>query len=79
MRLQIAGLNHDVEHTVVRGDPATNRFAIFHLNGERALQAVEAINAPADYMAGRALIASTKPVDPALLADVTVSPKQLLN
>ena len=79
LRLQIAGLNHDVEHTVVRGDPATNRFAIFHLNGERALQAVEAINAPADYMAGRALIASTKPVDPALLADVTVSPKQLLN
>jgi 3-phenylpropionate/trans-cinnamate dioxygenase ferredoxin reductase component len=79
LRLQIAGLNHDVEHSVLRGEPGNNRFAIFHLSKERKLQAVEAVNAPADYMAGRMLVAGSRPLDLARLADQTIPIKQLLN
>lgn len=79
LRLQIAGINHEVERSVVRGEPGNNRFAIFHLSKEQKLQAVEAVNAPADYMAGRMAIASGKPLDPALLADEAIPVKQLLN
>ena len=35
VRLQIAGLPFDVAETVVRGDPATGSFAIFHLARRR--------------------------------------------
>jgi 3-phenylpropionate/trans-cinnamate dioxygenase ferredoxin reductase component len=79
LRLQIAGLNHEVEQSVVRGEPENNRFAIFHVSKDQKLQAVEAVNAPADYMAGRMLIAGSKPIDLALLADNTTPVKQLLN
>ena len=35
--------------------PATAKFAVFHLKGD-VIQAVEAVNAPAEFMAGRQLI-----------------------
>ena len=79
LRLQIAGLNHQVVQSVIRGEPGNNRFAIYHLNEERKLQAVEAVNVPADYMAGRMLIANARPLDPVQLADKTIPVKQLLN
>ena len=64
LKLQIAGLPFDVAETVVRGDPATAQFAVFHLDAENRIQAVEAVNAPAEFMAGRLLIGSRKPVAP---------------
>jgi hypothetical protein len=55
VKLQIAGLPFDADHQVVRGDPASGAFAVFHLNGDRIV-CVEAVNAPADFMGGRLLI-----------------------
>jgi 3-phenylpropionate/trans-cinnamate dioxygenase ferredoxin reductase component len=69
VKLQIAGLPFDVARTVVRGDPAAGRFAVFHLDAESRVQAVEAVNAPAEFMGGRQLIGARRPVDPARLAD----------
>jgi 3-phenylpropionate/trans-cinnamate dioxygenase ferredoxin reductase subunit len=59
-RLQIAGLPFDVAEMVVRGDPHAASFAIFHLSKEGAIQAVEAVNAPAEFMGGRLMIAGRK-------------------
>ncbi|MGX1747997.1 oxidoreductase C-terminal domain-containing protein, partial [Brevundimonas sp. NPDC055320] len=52
-------------------------FSVFHLSGDRIV-AVEAVNAPADFMGGRMLIGKGAPVDDALLADPTVSIKAVV-
>jgi 3-phenylpropionate/trans-cinnamate dioxygenase ferredoxin reductase component len=77
VRLQIAGLPFDVTETVVRGDPTTGSFAIFHLAAGGSVQAVEAINAPAEFMAGRMLIGQRKPTVAARLRDVSCSLREL--
>lgn len=74
VKLQIAGLPFDADRQVVRGDPASGGFAVFHLSGDQIV-CVEAVNAPAEFMGGRLLIGKGTPVDPALLADPAVSIK----
>ena len=51
--------------------------AVFHLDAEQRVQAVEAVNAPAEFMAGRQLIGSRKPVARAKLLDMSVSMKDV--
>lgn len=68
-RLQIAGLAIDAPHTVLRGDPASGKFAVFHLDAEGRLRAVEAVNAARDFLAGRQLVAAAARPDPARIAD----------
>jgi len=74
VKLQIAGLPFDADRQVVRGDPATGGFAVFHLNGDRIV-CVEAVNAPAEFMGGRLLIGKATPIDADLLADPAASIK----
>jgi 3-phenylpropionate/trans-cinnamate dioxygenase ferredoxin reductase subunit len=76
LKLQIAGYAFDVDEIVVRGDPSSGKFAVFHLKGDQ-LQSVEAINAPPEFMMGRQLIGNRKPVDKRKLADPTVSMKEV--
>ncbi len=76
LKLQIAGMPFDVDATLVRGDPAQAKFAVFHLKGD-VIQAVEAVNAPAEFMAGRQLIGQKKRVSLEKLADPTVSMKEV--
>ena len=76
LKLQIAGLPFDVDRLVVRGDPSSAHFAVFHLNGQ-LVQAVEAVNAPAEFMGGRLLIGQRKPVVIEKLADPAVSMKEV--
>ena len=66
----------DTEEVLVRGDPAAARFAVFHLKGD-VIQAVEAVNAPAEFMGGRLLIGSQKPVSREKLADPAISMKEV--
>ena len=75
-KLQIAGLPFDADRQVVRGDPTTGGFAVFHLNGDRIV-CVEAVNAAPEFMAGKQLIGKGTPVDATKLADRTVSMKAL--
>ena len=78
LKLQIAGLPDGADRQVVRGDPGVigegASFAVFHLHGDRIL-CVEAVNAPAEFMAGRMMIGKATPVDAAKLADLSVSMK----
>jgi len=74
LKLQIAGLPHDADRQVVRGDVAAAAFAVFHLAGDRIV-CVEAVNAPAEFMAGRMMIGKATPVDPEKLADASVTMK----
>ncbi|MBI2260249.1 MAG: FAD-dependent oxidoreductase [Caulobacterales bacterium] len=74
VKLQIAGLPEGADRQVLRGDPATAAFAVFHLAGDRIV-CVEAVNAPAEFMAGRQMIGRATPVDADRLADMSVSMK----
>jgi 3-phenylpropionate/trans-cinnamate dioxygenase ferredoxin reductase subunit len=76
IKLQMAGMPFDTDDILVRGDPAAAKFAVFHLKGD-VIRAVEAINAPAEFMAARQLIGSQKPIDRAKLANTTVSMKEV--
>jgi 3-phenylpropionate/trans-cinnamate dioxygenase ferredoxin reductase subunit len=76
LKYQFAGLPFDVDDVVVRGDPASAKFAVFHLRGDK-IQAVEAVNAPAEFMAGRQLIGQRRSVSRAKLADMSVSMKEV--
>jgi 3-phenylpropionate/trans-cinnamate dioxygenase ferredoxin reductase subunit len=76
LKLQIAGYAFDVDEVLVRGDPTAGKFAVFHLKGDQ-VQAVEAINSPPEFMMGKNLILSRKPVNKAKLANPTVSMKEV--
>jgi len=76
IKLQMAGIPFDSDDLLVRGDPEAAKFAVFHLKGD-VIRAVEAVNAPAEFMAARQLIGSQRPIDRAKLADTTVSMKEV--
>lgn len=72
LKLQIAGYAFDTNQVLLRGDPASGKFSIFHLQGDR-VQSVEAINSPREFMMGRQLIGTRRRVDKGKLADVAIS------
>lgn len=76
IKLQIAGLAEGADRQVVRGDPASGAFAVFHLKGDRIV-CVEAVNAAAEFMGGRQMIGRETPVDADRLADPAVPMKQV--
>ncbi len=76
LKLQIAGLARPGDHTVLRGDPASRKFAVFHLR-DGVMAAVEAVNAAPDYMLGKKWIADGARINPAKLADTSIPIKQV--
>ena len=60
----------------MRGDVEGGSFAVFHLAGDRIV-CVEAVNAPAEFMAGRQMIGRGSVVDAARLADRAMSMKEV--
>ena len=78
VRLQIVGLPVAVSEQVVRGDPASGKFAVFHLGEGGVLQAVEAVNSPAEFAAARQWVGARQVLDPARVADTTLTPKQIV-
>ncbi len=77
LKLQIAGLPRPTDRLVLRGDPASRKFAVFHLR-DGVVAAVEAINAAPEYLTGRKLIADGARVPPGKLADLSISMKQMV-
>lgn len=77
LKLQIVGLPAPDTETVLRGDPASNSFAIFHLRDHRVAM-VEAVNAPQAFIAGKKLAASGKTVHKDALADLAADLKSIL-
>jgi 3-phenylpropionate/trans-cinnamate dioxygenase ferredoxin reductase subunit len=76
LKLQFAGVPFDADETILRGDPARAKFAVFHLRGG-CIRAVEAVNAPGEFMMGKQLIASRRPIARDRLADPTISMKEV--
>jgi 3-phenylpropionate/trans-cinnamate dioxygenase ferredoxin reductase subunit len=77
LRLQMAGLAFDTAVSVVRGDPRAGSFCVFHLDVHDRVLALEAVNAPADFMAGRQLVAKGARIAPGALGDSGIDLKSL--
>jgi len=77
LKLQIAGLAKSGDEIVLRGDPGARKFAVFHLR-DGAVAAVEAVNAAAEYLVGRKLIADGARVPPERLADTAIPMKNIV-
>jgi 3-phenylpropionate/trans-cinnamate dioxygenase ferredoxin reductase subunit len=67
-KLQIAGLLHGHDRTVLRGDPAGEAFSVFCFAGDQ-LVCVESVNRMPDHMAARKLLAAGRTIDPDAAAD----------
>jgi len=76
LKLQIAGVSRGYDEAVIRGDPAVNAFSCIYLRGGELI-AVDAVNAPRDYIQCRSLIADHVRIDPARLADSTTQLKDM--
>jgi 3-phenylpropionate/trans-cinnamate dioxygenase ferredoxin reductase subunit len=76
LKLQIAGLARPGDTRVLRGNPETRKFSVFHLR-DGVVAAVEAVNAAPDYIVGRRLIAARATIAPERLQDISVPAKSL--
>ena len=76
LKLQMVGFATQGERQVVRGDPETRRFAVFHFDGDTVV-AADAVNSPREFMAARQLVG--RRVDPGQLGDSNVDLKALLH
>jgi len=78
VKLQTVGICAGREDAqIIRGDPAAKAFSVFYLRNNKLL-AVDSINAPADHMVARRIIAAGGAVDPAALGDPAFDLKSLL-
>lgn len=71
IKLQTAGINRGYDDIAVRGDPASQSFAVFYIR-EKRLIAVDAINRPAEFIIARQLIPRQLEISPLRLSDETV-------
>ena len=69
LKLQIAGLSAGYDQTIMRGDPHTRKFACLYLR-DGILIAVDAVNAPREFMQAKTLIAQRATIDPAAPAEL---------
>ena len=77
LKLQIAGLSEGYDNVVIRGNPAGCAFSCVYLRDERVI-AVDAINAPRDFVQSKKLIENRVEVAAERLADAEVPLKEFL-
>lgn len=68
IKLQIAGLNREVDETVVRGDTSSRCFSVFGFRNNQLI-AVESVGSPSDHMLARRLLTENTKVTPAMVRD----------
>jgi 3-phenylpropionate/trans-cinnamate dioxygenase ferredoxin reductase subunit len=76
LKLQIAGLSEGYDDVVIRGNPADRSFACVYLRKGRLI-AIDAVNAPRDFVHSKALIAAQALISTDKLADAEISLKDL--
>lgn len=78
LKLQIAGLSQGYDDIVIRGDIEGSRnFAAYYFKGDKLL-AVDAVNAPRDFMMTRMALSKGKTLDKAVLRDAEAELKSAM-
>ncbi|MGK5114603.1 NAD(P)/FAD-dependent oxidoreductase [Geodermatophilus sp. CPCC 205506] len=78
LKIKIAGLVTGSTRLVVRGDPRSERFAVYHLDDQNRLVAVEAVNSAGDFMAGKKWLGARATPTLDRLSDTTVPLRELV-
>jgi 3-phenylpropionate/trans-cinnamate dioxygenase ferredoxin reductase subunit len=68
LKLQIAGISQGYDEIVIRGDPSGKSFAVYYLAGGIVI-AVDAINSPRDFLAGKKIVGAKVAIASTALAD----------
>ncbi|MBL0373444.1 FAD-dependent oxidoreductase [Rhizobium sp. KVB221] len=76
LKLQIAGLSEGHDEVILRGNPADRKFAAFYFGAGRLL-AVDAVNAPPEFVVAKRWIEAGTTVARELVADTSMSMKQI--
>jgi 3-phenylpropionate/trans-cinnamate dioxygenase ferredoxin reductase subunit len=76
-KLQIAGLPFGADQQMVRGDPESGNFAVFHLKGDQIV-CVEAVNMAPSFLFGKQAIGRASRIDIATLIDVNAPIKSAI-
>src|SRR6478752_6130726 len=77
LRLQMAGLPHGADRTVVRGDVAAERFSLLSYR-DGLLIAVESVGVPTDYLAVKRALEKGMTIEADSAADTSVPLKRLI-
>ena len=77
LNVQMLGIPHKSDKSVVRGDRTKDQFLEFFLLSDGRIEAVAAINSPRDLRFAKRLLQINKPVDAARLADPAVTLQDL--
>lgn len=77
MKLQMVGLTASSDRQILSGEPADNKFSIFHYKGDRLI-GIESVNRPADHMLGRKIMGAGFSPEPAAAAAGTDALKAAL-
>lgn len=76
LKLQMVGFSTEGDTQVLRGDQASNQFAVFYLKDGKIV-AVDAVNSPKEFMVCKQMLG--KPADAAVLANPDTDLKTLLS
>ena len=77
LKLQMVGVSGEHDDMVIRGNPEAERsFAVFYLKQGRLI-AADAVSRPQEFMFAKKLVSQGSVVDPARLADESLSMKEI--
>jgi len=77
LRIQTVGLSTGHDSTVLRGHPNSRAFSVIYLRRGKVM-ALDCVNAPRDYIQGRALVAAGISACPATLSNPALALKDLI-
>ncbi len=76
-KLQMAGIPHGADRSVLRGRPDAGAFSVFHYQGDRLI-AVDSVNRAGDHVVARKMLESGISPPPAMAADEGTDLKALV-
>lgn len=77
LKLQMVGISQGYDNVVIRGSMAADNFAAFYLK-DGVVISLDTVNRPQDFMIGKKMVAARLKIDPAILADESISLKTLV-
>ena len=77
LKIQMVGITLPTDTLVVRGDPESKRFSVFHLRPTGEVGAVQSINRPAEHLLARRLVNERQHIAAAVLQDESINLKEV--
>lgn len=79
LKLQMVGLALPDDRLVIRGQPDSTRFSVFHLRPDGVVGAVQSVNRPAEHMLARRLVHEKIAIAPPILKDDSINLKDYIS